>query len=189
MQRREKEKSKVLLAFSAVNNTNSAKMSDSDEQPQESTGRDPQAGSESRPATPSSKKNNQNGPRINNIASTFKRSATNSTSHDSNSISGSMRKRIVLNKQIISVQKEDGDIGHIEVNIDDEEFTTQQPILQSLAEMGEIMKTSKPASPVPGKGSLKDVLRRGSMAVGAAVAPAEQKINVPQGKSLTYTVL
>ena len=55
--------------------------------------------------------------------------------------------------------------------------------------MGEIMKTSKPASPVPGKGSLKDVLRRGSMAVGAAVAPAEQKINVPQGKSLTYTVL
>ena len=98
-----------------------------------------------------------------------------------------MRKRIVLNKQIISVQKEDGDIGHIEVNIDDEEFTTQQPILQSLAEMGEIMKSSKPASPVPGKGSLKDVLRRGSMAVGAAVAPAEQKINVPQGKSIhTY---
>merc|ERR1712223_1743060 len=100
----------------------------------------------------------------------FKR-PTNSTSHDSNSISGSMRKRIVLNKQIISVQKEDVDIGHIEVNIDDEEFTHQQPILQSLAEMGEIMKSSKPASPVPGKGNLKDVLRRGSMAVGAEQKP------------------
>ena len=54
------------------------------------------------------------------------------------SLSGSMRKRAPLNKQYITVQKEDGDIGHLEVNVNDETFTTQQPILQSLAELGEI---------------------------------------------------
>jgi len=93
-----------------------------------------------------------------------------------------MRKRIVLSKQIISVQKEDGDIGHIEVNINDEEFTTQQATLQALADMGEIMRSSKPSSPVPGKGNLKDVLRRGSMAVERTVSSSDkkEKIDVPK---------
>ena len=74
---------------------------------------------------------------------------------DSNNLSGSMRKRIVLNKQFISVQKEDGDIGHIEVKIGDEELSGVQPILRSLSEMGGIDNSSKPGSPVPGRGSLK----------------------------------
>lgn len=59
-----------------------------------------------------------------------------------------------LSRQIITVQKEDGDIGHIEVNVPDEHFSTQQSILQSLAELGEIPNPA-PASPVPGK--LKEV--------------------------------
>ena len=74
-------------------------------------------------------------------------------SSDSNSLSGSGRKRDQLSKQFITVQKEDGDIGHIEVNVPDENFSTQQPILQSLAELGEI---PTPSSPVPIR--LKEVL-------------------------------
>ena len=59
------------------------------------------------------------------------------------SLNDSLRKRQsagqqALNKAFITVQKEDGDIGTIAVSVTDETFTTQQPILQSLAEMGEI---------------------------------------------------
>lgn len=68
--------------------------------------------------------------------------------------SGRSGKHKNLSKQIITVQKEDGDIGHIEVNVPDENFSTQQSILQSLAELGEIPSPA-PASPVPGK--LKEV--------------------------------
>ena len=100
---------------------------------------------------------------------------------DSNNLSGSMRKRIVLNKQFISVQKEDGDIGHIEVKIGDEELSGVQPILRSLSEMGGIDNSSKPGSPVPGRGSLKDALRRGSQAMGLQ-DEQNQKIDVPQGQ-------
>ena len=97
-------------------------MSDSDDQPQE------HSAASSRPATPTLK--NKGSPRLIN-----KKDLRRGTSYPSplalerdrdNSLPGSMRKRIVLSKQIISVQKEDGDIGHIEVNINDEEFTQQQ---------------------------------------------------------------
>ena len=56
------------------------------------------------------------------------------------SLNDSLRKRQPgpLNKTFYTVQKEDGDIGTIEVSVTDETFSTQQPILQSLAEMGEI---------------------------------------------------
>ena len=74
---------------------------------------------------------------------------------DSSSLSGSTRRRAQqLNKQFITVQKEDGDIGHIEVNVLDENFSTQQAVLQSLAQMGEI---PTPNSPGPGKSGLKEV--------------------------------
>ena len=56
------------------------------------------------------------------------------------SLNDSLRKRQQgpLNKAFYTVQKEDGDIGTIEVNVTDETFSTQQSVLQSLAEMGEI---------------------------------------------------
>ena len=57
------------------------------------------------------------------------------------SLNESLRKRRQegpLNKAFIAVQKEDGDIGTIAVSVTDETLSNQQPILQSLAEMGEI---------------------------------------------------
>ena len=170
-------------------------MSDSDEQPQEQTSNTPHGmttsagGSHSRPVTPTLK---HKPPSPWNITKSDLRRGTAYPSplalsnNDSNSLNNSsMRKRIVLNKQIISVQKEDGDIGHIEVDINDEEFTTQQATLQALADMGEIVRSSKPSSPVPGKGNLKDVLRRGSMAVERTVSSSDKKeiIEVPKGQS------
>ena len=169
-------------------------MSDSDEQPQEQTSNTPHGntsagGSHSRPVTPTLKHKGGSPWSINK--SDLRRGTSYPSplalSNDSNSLQGSssMRKRIVLSKQIISVQKEDGDIGHIEVNINDEEFTQQQATLQALADMGEIVRSSKPSSPVPGKGNLKDVLRRGSMAVERTVSSSDkkEKIDVPKGQS------
>ena len=171
-------------------------MSDSDEQPQEQTSNTPHGntsagGSHSRPVTPTLKhKGPPHSPWSINKSDlrrgTSYPSPLATNSNDSNSLnSSSMRKRIVLSKQIISVQKEDGDIGHIEVNINDEEFTQQQATLQALADMGEIVRSSKPSSPVPGKGNLKDVLRRGSMAVERTVSSSDkkEKIDVPKGQS------
>jgi hypothetical protein len=168
-------------------------MSDSDEQPQEQTSTTPHntsaGGSHSRPVTPTLK--HKGGSPWNITKSDLRRGTSYPSplalsNNDSNSLNNSsMRKRIVLNKQIISVQKEDGDIGHIEVDINDEEFTTQQATLQALADMGEIVRSSKPSSPVPGKGNLKDVLRRGSMAVERTVSNSDkkEKIDVPKGQS------
>jgi hypothetical protein len=167
-------------------------MSDSDEQPQEQTPANSNTAggsSHSRPVTPTLKHKGGSPWSINK--SDLRRGTSYPSplalSNDSNSLQGSssMRKRIVLSKQIISVQKEDGDIGHIEVNINDEEFTTQQATLQALADMGEIVRSSKPSSPVPGKGNLKDVLRRGSMAVERTVSSSDkkEKIDVPKGQS------
>ena len=47
--------------------------------------------------------------------------------------------------------------------------------------MGGIDNSSKPGSPVPGRGSLKDALRRGSQAMGLQ-DEQNQKIDVPQGQ-------
>ena len=102
---------------------------------------------------------------------------------ENSSLSGSMRKRAPLQKQYITVQKSDGDIGTIEVDVKDETFTNQQPILQSLAEMGEIPASPTTLSKSLSKPGLKalDVLRRGSMAVGGVGSKEEPgKIEVPE---------
>ena len=82
--------------------------------------------SEDNSSTPASNKKHQR-----NSAMATQRQST---------LNDSLRKRQQgpLNKTFYTVQKEDGDIGTIEVSVTDETFSTQQPILQSLAEMGEI---------------------------------------------------
>ena len=65
----------------------------------------------------------------------------NVTTMRQSSLNDSLRKRNQqgpLNKAFITVQKEDGDIGTVEISVTDETFSTQQNVLQSLAEMGEI---------------------------------------------------
>ena len=74
-------------------------------------------------------------------ASNKKQQPRNLATMRQSSLNDSLRKRNQqgpLNKAFITVQKEDGDIGTVEISVTDETFSTQQNVLQSLAEMGEI---------------------------------------------------
>ena len=56
---------------------------------------------------------------------------------EENSLNDSLRKKL-LQTTYVTVEEEDGSIRHLPVSVQDDEFTNKQPILNSLALLGDI---------------------------------------------------
>ena len=68
---------------------------------------------------------------------TNKKNAGFKRGREENSLNDSLRKK-PLQTTYVTVEEEDGSIRHLPVSVQDDEFTNKQPILNSLAILGDI---------------------------------------------------
>jgi hypothetical protein len=102
----------------------------------------------------------------------------------SSGLNDSIKKINPLQTAYITVENKDGHLQQLPVSVSDEGFNTREPILQSLAELGEI-EACQPITPKARK-RIVQALRRGSVAPAPAAAAdtGTQKSNTNQLNNL-----